>query len=325
MKSKTKVTIPQEKIKEIIQYHFEEEVISYREVISGFYNAIYYIKTVTNEYVLKVAPSKDIEILTYEIDIMKRETKVCKLLHDIHIPVPSVLVEDYTKNIIDSDYCITNYIEGSTLFELKNTLTSKDKIYFRLMEYLADIHLIEMETFGYDNFEEKTYNLQDAYLRMINNLVKDAIRVELELPNFVLELLDIIYELSHEMEYEGEPVLLHFDLWDGNIFIHNNQIVGLIDAERSLNGEPMMEFVAMHWDIFAYDKLPFIEHYNSFTNNPIILNEQSELRYRLYQVYMYLLIVVECPYRDIDGSFEQQKQWGLQELEKLHQYFINKK
>ena len=40
------------------------------------------------------------------------------------------------------------------------------------------------------------------------------------------------------------PQLVHWDLWDGNIFVEpkTGQITGIIDFERALWGDPLMEF-----------------------------------------------------------------------------------
>lgn len=321
MKSKTKVNVTMNDISNIITYHFKEEVLESKEIVSGFYNAIYYVKISSSELVLKVAPSEDISILTYERDIIKREVKVYEIMKSLGVPVPKVYVSDYSKSVIDSDYYIMNYIEGSTLFELRDSGIDKEKIYFQLMKYLSQIHSQKMDFFGYDNFDKKPRSIKEAYFLMLDNLLNDANRANLELPSYVHDLISMVKRLEGKLSYNNKPSLLHFDLWDGNIFIQDENIVGLIDTERSMNFEPMMEFVAMHIDIFNEDNVKYVDYYNQFAIEKINLNEESLIRFRMYQVYMYLLIVVECPYRDIEGSFNDQKNWGLNELKNIYTYF----
>ncbi len=322
MKSKTKIKVSNEEIKKIIQYHFHQNTIEIKEIVSGFYNAVYYIRTSDKELVLKIAPSSDIDILTYEKNILKREVKVYQLLESLDVPVPKVIAKDYTKSIIDSDYYIMNYIEGDTLFELKDTNISKESIYLKLMDYLVRIHSCKMNSFGYDNFDDKVDSLNEAYFKMINNLLEDATRAKLVLPDYVNDLIKLTRQQESYLNYNEKPSLLHFDLWDGNIYIRDGEIISLIDTERSLNFEPMMEFVAMHMDIFEMKNRKYIERYNKFAREKIVLDNDSLIRFRMYQVYMYLLIVVECPYRDIKGSFNDQMTWGLNELKKLYEFFI---
>ena len=40
------------------------------------------------------------------------------------------------------------------------------------------------------------------------------------------------------------PALLHFDLWDGNVLGGPDGLTGLVDGERWLFGDPLMDIVS---------------------------------------------------------------------------------
>jgi len=39
-----------------------------------------------------------------------------------------------------------------------------------------------------------------------------------------------------------EPRLLHWDLWDGNVLRKEGRVSGIVDFERAIWGDPLMEF-----------------------------------------------------------------------------------
>ena len=40
------------------------------------------------------------------------------------------------------------------------------------------------------------------------------------------------------------PALLHFDLWDGNVLGPDGSLTGLVDGERYLYGDPLLDLVS---------------------------------------------------------------------------------
>lgn len=324
MKSKTKVNVTEEQIKKITEMNNLGTYLSSKEVTAGFYNAIYLIDTSKDELILKVAPSDDIEILTYEVDIMEREVKVYRFMNELGIPAPKIICEDNSKEIINSNYYIMEKLEGSTLFQVKDEINNRDEYIYQTMEYLAKLHTMKMDSFGYDNFDEVCTSNSDAIWKMIINIFNDGDRMNMDYPDYILKAKELVQDHIYLLDAIKTPSLLHFDLWDGNIFVQNDKVIGLIDTERSFNGEPLAEFVAMHMDIFQEDNRKFIDHYNLYANEKIVLNDETRIRFLIYQYYMYLLIYVECPYRDVEGSFDAQKAWGLDMLQKIYNELLER-
>jgi aminoglycoside phosphotransferase (APT) family kinase protein len=111
----------------------------------------------------------------------------------------------------------------------------------------------------------------------------------------------------------ASPCLVHWDLWDGNIFVdpETRQITGIIDCERALWGDPLMEV-----------------NFGAFGVNPALMDgygqemlalPAAKTRRALYNVYLWLIMIIECAYRQYDNH--DQENWVrpklIEEMEKL--------
>jgi aminoglycoside phosphotransferase (APT) family kinase protein len=79
-------------------------------------------------------------------------------------------------------------------------------------------------------------------------------------------------------------------LWAGNIIIsERNDIAAIIDFERSLWGDPLMEY--------AFGEDPnnnsFLEGYSE----DLFASPSAQVRRTLYSLYHYLVLKIECAYR----------------------------
>lgn len=321
IQSKTKFKLSQEDINNITNFHFNETPKSYKELVSGFYATIYKIELEDTYVVLKVSPINKDSLLTYEEDIMRREVKVYQLLKEHTIPVPNIIISNFNKDIIQSDYYIMEFLQGDTLFNVKDTISNKDEIYIDIMKNLAHIHNIKTPHFGYDNLIKKHSKMSNTYLLMIDNLLEDAKRKNITLDYHSESIIGLLPSLAFELDTITEPRLLHFDLWEGNIFIHQNKLSAFIDTERSLNGDPVSEFAAMHMDIFDASNSEKLENYNKYRDIPLLATKNNITKFKLYQFYMYLLMYIESFYRDVEGSYLDQRNWCLSEFKRLYNYF----
>lgn len=88
------------------------------------------------------------------------------------------------------------------------------------------------------------------------------------------------------------PRLVHWDLWDPNVFVDPDslQVVGIIDFERVLWADPLME--AQFTGKRAGDQLTGA--YGAAVFDALYALE----RRRLYDLYLYLVMLIECSYRN---------------------------
>lgn len=317
MQSKTKVKLNENQIQAISEKAFHEKCIKHEEVMNGFYNAIYRLYLSDRNVYLKIAPGDDIDILTYEKNIMTRECKIYEICERLGIPVPHILFHDSSKDIISAEYYIMSEISGLTLFELKDEILDKSSYYIELMEYVARLHNQKALTFGYDSQDIHFDSYGETIMHMFNNVIKDAKKKDIVFPEHITALLNKLPEYTDLLSKLKTPSILHYDLWDGNIMVHEGKITGIIDAERSFNGHPIADFVCMSFNIFDDEFEYLIPIYNQYSDYKIKKDKETKILYYIHKVYLFFIMYVECSYRDIEGSFDWQRNWANDELRKF--------
>ena len=116
---------------------------------------------------------------------------------------------------------------------------------------------------------------------------------------------------STNLLYEDKPAfdgimpatLVHWDMWEGNVFIHNGHVSGIIDWERAMWGEAFMD------DRFRYHSRnkSFLMGFGqtAFTGDEI-------KRIRWYDIILYLTMMIEVYYREYET--ESQYFWAKDKL-----------
>lgn len=327
MLSKTKAKVTELEIKQICQKQFNQGVASFVELNDGFYNISYLVRLGDeSEVVLKIAPPKDVEVLTYELDIMKAEVLFYKLTEEhTNVPVPKVFGEDFSMEIIPFPYYFMSKLEGKPLNYIKdiNKATRKD-IYIQLAKILGQLHNIKGSTFGYISMEEACANRSyyDAFMVSVSAIIDDGKAKTSDFPIRLEDLEGLFSKCRDAFNEVSVPTMVHFDLWDGNIFVlednENIIIEGVIDFERGFYGDPAADFAQVIGYMDIQDGDEFMRTYNEFANDKLQYNQNMRIRTHAYRLYLFIIMYVECFYRDVDGSFEPQKKWVCEEI---HQVF----
>ena len=111
---------------------------------------------------------------------------------------------------------------------------------------------------------------------------------------------DVIREQVHRcaavLDEVCRPQLVHWDLWDGNIFVDpaTHAIVGVIDFERALWGDPLMEI--------QYRRLQAPAGFAAGYGRPMLKTPAERLRRVLYNIYLYLIMIIEAAYRQYESQ-----------------------
>jgi hypothetical protein len=100
--------------------------------------------------------------------------------------------------------------------------------------------------------------------------------------------------------------MIHFDSWDGNIFVNQGHVVGLIDWERAMWAEGLME------DRFRFHNVNanILKGYGKEQ-----LTESESIRCSWYDVYLYLIMMIEGAYRHYED--DGQYQWASGSLRQV--------
>lgn len=302
--SKTPVSL--EVAQSIISTHFgaQANIENFVELTDGMYNAAYKIGLAgEQEIVLKVAPSDCVQVLRYEKNIMQAEVEVLRLLHvQTDVPVPEVLAYDISHHLIDNDYYLMAFVPGVSMHKLRTSLSLGEQraIDRRIGEYLRQMNAITNSNFGYFAQPEVRFDTwQQAFDQMLGNVLQDGQDADVELSYD--QIYAEIRRYYHTLDEVTTPALVHWDLWDGNIFVDpgSKQITGVIDCERALWGDPLMEV-----------------NFGAFGLNPALLDgygrdmlqtSAAKTRRLLYNIYLWLIMIIECTYRQYNTS--DQENW----------------
>jgi len=182
---------------------------------------------------------------------------------------------------------------------------------------VARAHQAPCEGFGY-MFERKRLRggtWADAFGAMMGALLDDAARFGTELPRPPDEIRGLVDAHRPALAEVERPVLVHWDLWDGNILVSDDAagmvVTGIIDGERALQGDPVFEFPSLSVfreqaedDRFVVDD-DFLSGYCEVAG-PLLLNGALRARLALYRIYLYLVILIEVTPREISG---EQRHW----------------
>ena len=241
-----------------------------RPIGAGHYNDSYYIESDNGKFVLRIAPPDSVPKLFYEVDMMKSEVNIHRLIREhTGVPVPQIVYHDFSRNIIDRDYLIMEYLQGSSgLFDERE-----------LGGYVRQIHGIESDKFGYPeraaSMGESWPDVFHAYVKLI---LLDCLSCKV-IDNNEQEYFLKIYDKQAGAIGDVKPSLLHLDLWSQNILTVNGKITAILDFDRGLYGDPELEFAVL--DTYGYSTPEFFEGYGK----PRPVDTEAQIRQKLYIVY----------------------------------------
>ncbi|WP_456298591.1 DUF3781 domain-containing protein [Konateibacter massiliensis] len=311
MESLTKNKQDKSTIKQMVEKYFSPlELKTYKELTEGYFNVAYEI-TLSDEQkvILKIAPSKEIRIMTYEKNIMFSEVEAMKTAARYEeIPVPEVIGYDDSCTICETPYFFMEKLEGKSLNAVKSSLTPDqiETIYTETGEINRKINEICCSCFGYPGQPEfQGEEWYPVFRKMLEAGVNDAKHGNVDLKIPIDNMWACLEEDKEIFKEVTEPKLVHWDCWDGNIFVLNGRVTGLIDWERSLWADPLMEVGFRTYS----DNTFFQKGYGIGA-----LTEKQRRRALWYDIYLMVLVASECEYRNYETM--DMYHWSTQVLMK---------
>ena len=245
MESISKNKLTDEKIRELADAAFPGcKVCEIEEMDAGMCNALYKLTLDDGrKTVLKVSSPGMHGKATNEQWLMESETAAMKLAEqDPRIKVPRVLFYDDTMTRCSGKYFFMECVEGSLMSRMKDAPDEVKRDLQRQMgEAVRLIAGIKNDTFGIVNSGIEFDSLHGVVYQLISNVVGDLMgnNEDLGVPGE-----EILAKLNADKPYFDEvtePSLVHFDVWANNIIVQDDRIAGILDWERALWGEPLME------------------------------------------------------------------------------------
>jgi aminoglycoside phosphotransferase (APT) family kinase protein len=268
------------------------------ELAGGTFNAVYRIhRREDHDLVLKVAPHPNTTIMAYEQDIIHAEVAYYQAAESISwVPVPRLVHADLNRTVIDSDFLLMSDLPGQSW--QGSTDTDRPRLRGDLGRMVATLHQVTGPAFGYprgpDTRLAPTWSA--AFTAMFDTVCADARRFGVELPVPVTELEALVRSRQDVLDEVTTPVLVHFDLWDGNILVDRldgrAEVTGLIDGERAFWGDPVAEFVSLALLGDIEQDPAFLAGYREIAG-PLEFDDRVRARLSLYRCYLYLIMLVE--------------------------------
>jgi aminoglycoside phosphotransferase (APT) family kinase protein len=297
MESLTKNKQSIETIKAMAKSIFNKDISCDEDAIvelkDGWFNVAYRVRLIDEtEVILKIAPRKDVPVMTYEENMMSREVMFMRKIKALDIPCPDVYGYDDTHTICDSDYFFMEKLQGDSLEHIKMDLSEQD-----LKEINTSIGVLTKTWqhdkalyFGYPfllNLQAPTW--KEAFLKMMDAVLKDGKRHQVDLGYDYTVIMQTVFNQQDCLDEVIDAHFVHWDCWDSNVFVDRHQLSGILDFERGFYGDPLAEalFRMKHPDqLIGYGK-------TNFTDTEI-------KRMRLYDLYLALVMGVEDSFRHYD-------------------------
>ncbi|MFD1775065.1 phosphotransferase family protein [Paenibacillus rhizophilus] len=274
-------------------------VLRTRELTGGFFNAAYELALADGrEAILKIAPPYTAEMLSYERNIMRAEVEALRFIKAAGVaPVPEVYAYDDSRTVIPYEYFFMEKVKGRPYNEAREEMTIGERMEIEreLGRYNRQINEVRGERFGlFLNTPAKAPGTwRETFSGLIGNVLNDARRLGASLPIDRKTLDQGIAKLLPVLDEVTEPRLVHWDLWNGNIFVDNGKITALIDWERALWGDPLMEYYFRPFE----NSEAFGSGYGVVFDSP-----GAQARKELYDLYFNLISVIEYYSRKYDNS-----------------------
>lgn len=309
----TKNTKSKEKIKELSNLAFpKKDVATIEELFGGMCNVAYKISFQDNtKYIIKIAASNNDGYMRNEHNLMETEVAAMKIAKANNIPfLADVIYFDNTYKHCNGKYFFMDFIDGKNYYEEMKILSLEENqiINKEIGAFEKSLSEITNDSFGIVASKNRFNNLYDFVYYLFDNLIKDANDIAIDFNINLNQILQLLSENKLLFDEVTKPSLVHWDMWEGNIFIKNKHLNGVIDWERAMWGDPFMD------DRFRKNSINK-DFLAGFGKPTLTKNELSRIHW--YDLFLYLTMSVEVFYRNYDDK--SQYFWAKSEFENTFQ------
>jgi aminoglycoside phosphotransferase (APT) family kinase protein len=302
-----------------------DRVTSCQGLAGGTFSTVYLVRRAdAGGLVVKLAPDPGESLLRYEHRILTTEAMYYRAAaRHPDVTVPSVIDVNAGNAVAPGGYLVMTECPGRPWHTLSPKLDDQERDALRaeLGRQVAVLHTITGSEFGYPacSVGPLRPTWRAAFLDMIDAVLTDAVQHAVALPRPAAEVRDLFQAQAPVLDQVRTPVLVHFDLWDGNILVDRDgdapRIGGLIDAERSFWGDPLAEFVSLALFGDIEQDTAFLRGYRA-AGGTAIFDDAARLRLSMYRAYLYLIMWVEAvPRKYVDAArVAWLREWVLKPL-----------
>ncbi len=316
MYSFSKIPLNAEIVQAVVTDHFGSAnlINTFEELKEGFFNAAALFTLADGSaWVLKAAPPDEVQGLRYEKNIMKAEVESMRLVRArTSVPVPEIVVYDTSRRVLTSDYFIMKCLPGIPFHKIRKDIPAENQaeIERNLGRMAREMSEITHDAFGYWSQPQPVgVAWRECFTQMVRWVLQDGQAIDVKLPIPYDAMYQRIAAHFDALDEVTTARLVHWDLWDGNVFIDPStyQISGLIDFERVMWADPLME-------AFFGDASPSSHYAEGFGGGVFSTHNQVRRRW-LYNAYLFLIMIIETYYRRYDNDW--QIHWATDRMNEL--------
>lgn len=294
----TKNRQPESVINEMIRKAFPSKTAAnIKELTEGMCNVTYNITfSDGEECILKIAAKDRTGNTSNEIRLMDAEVTAMQLVREkCSFKVADVFAYDTSGTICDGDYFFMEKLPGVNYSFIKDKLSEETNrnIAREIGMISGQLCKITNPQFGFLGDTERYDSLSDFVRRMLTNLISDGQKKDVDWGCDAELLLKGFEEEKHIFDEARFATLVHWDMWEGNVFVDGDHVSGIIDWERAMWGEAFMD------DRFRKHNRnkDFLDGFGK-----VNFTETELKRLRWYDIILYMTMMVEVFYREFEDK-----------------------
>lgn len=300
----TKNRQPEEILKQMVRSAFPDKLTEkITELTEGMCNAAYFIEfTDGSRSVVKIAAENNDGLMSNEVNMMDAEVKAMRIVNENAVRAARVQYYDTSRTVCSGNYFFMEALPGESFFSIRDKLSEEEKsvINYETGQISKRLTLIQNDYFGLlGDAGHQFRKLYDFSRYLISNILQDAKKKDIVIgvsPDEILRQLSADKGIFEEVT---QPSLVHYDMWDGNIFVEGKHIGGIIDWERAMWGEALMD-----------------DRFRRHTRNNDFLRgfgkeeftKEEMQRIYWYDALLYLVMMTEGSYRGYED--DSQYKWA---------------
>ncbi|MFG3137214.1 phosphotransferase family protein [Streptomyces sp. NPDC048211] len=268
------------------------------EITHGWFNVAYRVRLRDGQQtVLKIAPPAGVRVLTREKEMMRNELAAMALVSErTNVPIPQVDYADLSRELVDADYFFMEYIDADNFgIATAEGRLSPDVVAAgsrelgtlnRELNSIVGPHFGPLQGPGSGTWRE-------AFTQMIEDTLEDGQRAGVDIGRPYDDIREVLAGNAAVLDDVTEPRFVELDLWTKNSMIRGGRIVAVLDHERAVWADPLMEagFTGIDLPVFG-DPSDFMSGYGLGR-----LSVSQRTRRRLYSLYLAVIMIVETKYR----------------------------
>ncbi|MBO6014961.1 MAG: aminoglycoside phosphotransferase family protein [Lachnospiraceae bacterium] len=219
----------------------DKDVLHIKELTEGMCNVTYCITFQDgSESILKISAKDQSGNISNEIGLMRAEVEAMRLVAKHHTcKVADVGYYDCSRTICDGDYFFMEKLPGVNYSFVKDGMPKEKsrQIDEEIGRIQRELTHIQNHEFGFLGDEKRYPSLFEFVKVMLTNLLADAKSQNIDIAldeDTYLRRLDADRDVFSAVQSAS---LVHGDMWEGNVFVEQDHVSGIIDWERALWGE----------------------------------------------------------------------------------------